>query len=794
MTLRRRLALRVLRSVRREGISSRVYELLVAEIFKSLPGYLMLSAAGLIFVVYALAQTRTAFWGAVALAMVVVTAGRLLIFRRYRRAAASGRLRKPSDTAGFELALAALAVMMSSLVGLGIYCFATSDQIGDVVCALILSMGIAGGVSGRNGSRPKIALAQVCTIIAPLILALASGSPAFRTVSCTLLIIFMLATHLSITSFYQSLKTSFEAEASVRSLAQRLEASRNLFKVALDNMTSGLIFFDRDKKALIANERVREMLGQKLIDGIIGRTTVEFHADFFRQLGMSDEEGRLLRERFVGIIAGSSEGRCVMRDHTRNRTFELKIVPIAGQGAVLSVDDVTEKHQREQEIHRLAHYDTLTGLPNRFTFETELQRRLNDADGREIVVCYLDLDCFKAVNDANGHHDGDQLLRFVAERIDRGRRACDFAGRLAGDEFALILDLADGPAAAEAVVAAILTAIAAKVQLARRVVKVGASAGMVRSREAGYGAEAAMRFADRALYEAKKAGGGTALWYDRHMDVRARQQGYLTAMLDEALHGEQLTLVYQPIVDFRAGTMVACEALARWNHPELGEITPGRFIPLAEQSGLIHRLGQWALLRACQDIKAWGEAAVKVAVNVSPLQFEDGAVCDVVAAALSATGIAPDMLEIEITESAIASDPAAMKAALHRLNAMGVSIALDDFGTGYSSLSLLHDLPIAKIKLDRSFVTAIKTDPTSVRLIASIVQMSQVMHKQLVVEGVETHGELLAIAEAQARFVQGYYFCRPVPLEDLKTLRFASFDRGGRAPGLVPAATRSVSG
>ena len=328
--------------------------------------------------------------------------------------------------------------------------------------------------------------------------------------------------------------------------------------------------------------------------------------------------------------------------------------------------------------------------------------------------------------------------------------------------------MSEGAAEVESVVKTILSSIAEGMQLRSSIVKVRASAGLVTGAEALFDAEHAVRDADVALYEAKTSGGGKALWYNQQMDLKARRLRTLTAYLETALDREQLTLSYQPIIDFRTGEMVACEALARWYHPEFGNISPGEFIPLAERSGLIHRLGRWALTQACRDIKAWGHDAVKVAVNISALQFQSGLLSEVVTEALASSGVDASLLEIEITESAIASDPVEMKSTLDRLTTLGVSVALDDFGTGYSSLSLLHGLPISKIKLDRSFVASIDTDPSRARLIASIVQMAQTLQKQLVIEGVENHRELLAVLEAQARFVQGFYFCKPLPFAELK--------------------------
>ena len=287
-----------------------------------------------------------------------------------------------------------------------------------------------------------------------------------------------------------------------------------------------------------------------------------------------------------------------------------------------------------------------------------------------------------------------------------------------------------------------------------------------------------MRLADVALYEAKTHGRGRAFWFDPEMDEKARTRRELTADLKDAIDNDVLTLVYQPTVDFRTGRIATCEALSRWRHPVRGMIPPSEFIALAEESDLIHRIGQWSIRRACLDALAWPDSQVKVAVNLSAVQFKNKSISQTVTDILSATGFPPNRLEIEITESVLADDLESMRWEMNALNRLGVSFSLDDFGTGYSNFSYLHTLPIQKVKLDRMFVTRLHEDPSAVALIASIVQLAQVLRKDLVIEGVETAEELAMITNTQARLFQGFYFSRPVPQDEI----IALIDKAGEQP------------
>ena len=414
------------------------------------------------------------------------------------------------------------------------------------------------------------------------------------------------------------------------------------------------------------------------------------------------------------------------------------------------VDDVTEKHKQDEEIFRLAHQDALTGMANRLNLSRQLAAMIARAGTeRRCVAMYIDLDGFKSVNDYFGHGVGDRLLIRVAERIAAATRHTDLTARIGGDEFVVCFRDIGDVADVSQVANRLLLEIGRPYVIDDKTIEIAASAGMALITSANTDPEEVLRLADVALYTAKTSGRGHAIWFTPEMDDRARERRQLTLELREAIETGALVMHYQPITDFRTGRIVCCEALTRWTSPTRGNVSPTIFIPLAEESDLIHELGHWSLAQACEDAQRWPDPSVKVAVNLSPAQFKANSISRTVADILATKELLNTRLEIEITESVLAEDLDLMTAELEALSAAGVSIALDDFGAGYSSLSLLHTLPIQKVKLDQSFVRRLDTDPSAIALVSSIVQMANIMRKDLVIEGVETAHQLAMISQAK---------------------------------------------
>ncbi|PIK69384.1 bifunctional diguanylate cyclase/phosphodiesterase, partial [Methylobacterium frigidaeris] len=425
---------------------------------------------------------------------------------------------------------------------------------------------------------------------------------------------------------------------------------------------------------------------------------------------------------------------------------------------LLQVEDITARREAERRIAHMARHDALTDLPNRTHFRERLDLLLRQGAG---AILWLDLDRFKVVNDTLGHAAGDTLLCEVARRLRAALRSGDTIARLGGDEFAVLLDDGD-PLAASQAAARLIAAMQAPVTVAGRSMHVGVSIGVVLVPCHGGDADTLMARADRALYGAKAAGRSTFRLYDPGMDEAVAEQHGLELDLRLGLERGEFELHYQPIVTAAERRVVCREALVRWRHPTRGLVAPAAFIPLAEATGLIDRLGTWILRRACCDAAGWADGT-RVAVNVSAAQVRHGLLIAAVQSALRESGLAADRLEIEITESLlIDSEAADLLLALRR---HGVRIALDDFGTGYSSLSYLRRFPFDAIKIDRSFIADI-ADPDTAAIVRAVVGIAAQLGATITAEGIETEAQLAAVRQEGCTEAQGYLFGRPVPLED----------------------------
>ncbi len=432
-------------------------------------------------------------------------------------------------------------------------------------------------------------------------------------------------------------------------------------------------------------------------------------------------------------------------------------------GPMLTWALVTKEVEAENRIRRLAHYDTLTGLPNRFTFREELIKGLG-APGNRIGLLYVDLDGFKLVNDTRGPRVGDMLLEQVAARL---RTICGgpamTVGRLGGDEFAVLLPH-NNVESATVLANRIIESLSAPYDIAYdRSIRLGASIGIALAPEHGEDADTLLARADLALYAAKAAGKGQMHTFSLDLETRVQERVRLEAKLRDALETRNgLFVFYQPIVNVGTGEVTAREALVRWHHPQHGWISPGEFIPIAEESNLIDQLGDFVLEQACLDAVS-REDGVRVAVNISASQLGKGTLASAVLSALIGSGLSPDRLEIEVTETALLRDEAAAIDDLRRLRDMGVRVALDDFGTGYSSLSHLRRFPFDKIKIDGSFVKEAVDRPESAAVVKAVADLGKRLRVTTVAEGVETQAQFDRIREEGCTEAQGYFFGKPAP-------------------------------
>lgn len=432
-------------------------------------------------------------------------------------------------------------------------------------------------------------------------------------------------------------------------------------------------------------------------------------------------------------------------------------------GHVLSLDDVTSLARNAD----LALRDALTGLPNRTNIKTRLNERLREAEhsSARVSVLYVDLDRFKAVNDSLGHGMGDALLQKVADRFRSAVRDGDMVGRLGGDEFVVIQASAPQPAAAESLAKRLVDLIGRAYAINGQMLHIGASVGIAIYPQDGRDANVLIKNADLALYRAKDDGRGTYRFYEPGMDERMQVRRAMEIDLRRALALKEFRLVYQPQICVNSGNIVGFEALIRWHHPLLGNISPEAFIPLAEEIGVIVPIGDWVIREACRQAMSW-PATVSVSVNISPAQFRSGKILDTVTSTLAHTGLASKRLEIEITEGALLDNSTMVLGTLMSLRALGVRIAMDDFGTGYSSLAYLRTFPFDTIKIDRSFVRDIDSDTERRVIVRAINQLASGLGMTTIAEGVESTAELACVQAEGCKIVQGFLTGRPQSAKD----------------------------
>ena len=444
---------------------------------------------------------------------------------------------------------------------------------------------------------------------------------------------------------------------------------------------------------------------------------------------------------------------------------------------IVMFSDISDKKEAENRIRHLAHHDALTQLPNRSLLADRLDHALERANRNhlKLALLFIDLDRFKHVNDSLGHPMGDRLLQVVAQRLVAVVREEDTLARQGGDEFVVLLEAIDEPDDAARVAVKLLATLESPVTLDTHEIFVGASIGISLYPDDGRDAESLLRFADSAMYEAKEAGRSTYRFYTAEQTRISRERFELESGLRRAIERKELQLYYQPQASCRGSNLTGVEALVRWLHPERGLIPPDRFIPLAEDIGLIGALGDWVLNEACRQAREWelAGAPLRVAVNLSAQQVSQGQLFETVSTALTRSGVSPGLLELEITEGHVLKRVEQCIEVLHRVKSLGVTLAIDDFGIGYSSLSYLKRLPVDRLKIDRSFVEGLPGDADDDAIVATILAMAQNLGLEVIAEGVETAEQLAHLAATHCQEYQGYLLGRPMPANELECWRDA---------------------
>jgi diguanylate cyclase (GGDEF)-like protein len=566
-------------------------------------------------------------------------------------------------------------------------------------------------------------------------------------------------------------------------LARQFRRQAHQFSVldtVLSNITQGVCFFDGEKRLLLCNRRYLEIYGLPGEANWFGRSLEEIVA-YRHAAGTEPDQSvsdYLDWQARLAAVDQPSNSVVTLKD---GRSVAIWYQPMPGGGWVSTQEDVTERQRAEANIVFMARHDALTRLPNRVLFRERMEEALRAASrGNQFAVFCLDLDKFKQVNDTMGHPVGDGLLIGVADRLRACVREGDTVARLGGDEFAIIQLAVHQPDDAEILASRIVAAFSQPFDVDGEQITAGISIGATVVTGDCVSYETLMRDADIALYLAKTEGCGGARFFEPEMDARIHMRRVLEQDIQGGITRGEFELYYQPQLNLNENRVAAFEALLRWHHPLRGLVSPMDFIPVAEETGMIVAIGEWALRTACQEARSWPDD-INVAVNLSSVQFRQSGLVGTVQAALAGSGLQPHRLELEITESVLLRDTSETLTALHRLRSMGISIALDDFGTGYSSLNYLRSFPFSKMKIDQAFVRDLTNNKESRSIIRAVIGLGQSLGIKTAAEGVETRAQLDWLREVGCDEIQGYFFGRPRPANELPSMIKKLRQTGGDA-------------
>ena len=680
-----------------------------------------------------------------------------MLYRRYEKAADHPAIKR------WERVYEAGAWAFSGLLGL--LCWLTLMQTTDAalqMAVITTATGYAAAIAGRNAGRLFIAIGQFTFIMLPMVIALLIYPYWIHKVLGFVGLLFiyaMIDITLSIRDIIIQALTMTRKEAA---LAARFQEQANRFDIALNNMSHGLCMLDPQDRLQVWNERFLELLHLQNAPVRVGMRISRLVRHSIRAGNHKDKSAK----QVIGdLITGLQQDK-LDQFHTSpdgDRTIAVSRRMKSDGGSVIILEDVTERKRAHERIAHLAQFDELTGLANRAQFRERINGMLAAVHERQnhITIHLIDLDRFKSINDTLGHPIGDKLLKEVALRLSTVIGPADMITRFGGDEFVVLQSITKRRQDAEWLAQRLARTLKEPFEIDGHRMDIGASIGIAMAPIDGINADELLKKADMALYAAKNGGGGDHRFFAMDMEAAVQERRALELDLRDAIASEQFELNYQPLVDLRSGRVTTCEALLRWTHPVRGNVPPAVFIPVAEETGLIIAIGEWALNRACVEAATWPHG-VKVAVNLSPVQFRDRGLALQVVSALAKSGLPAQRVELEVTERLLLEDNDRTLETMQQLKNLGVSLSLDDFGTGYSSLNYLRKFPFDKIKIDQTFICDLDDERDARAIIGAVASLGAGLDKIVVAEGIETEEQLKLVTSQGCHEGQGYLFGRPM--------------------------------
>ncbi len=654
---------------------------------------------------------------------------------------------------------------------LGLQCWLTITHTMDSSLQMAVSTtaaAYAAAISGRNAGRPIIALGQLTFATLPLAIALLLYPDWIHNavgIAVLLFIFGMVEITLSLRDIIIQALTMTRKEAA---LAARFAEQANRFDIALNNMSHGLCMLDQQDRLQVWNERFLELLRLQNAPVSVGMRVSQLFRHSIRAGNHRAKSARQVAHELArGLTRGGFDQFYTSVDNEHTLAVSRRLMDDGG--SVIILEDVTERKRAQERIVHLAKFDELTGLANRSQFRERINAMLATMKGSEgsLTVHLIDLDRFKEINDTLGHPIGDKLLKDVAVRLSSVIGPADLITRFGGDEFVVLQTNTKRGQDAKSLAQRLATTLKDPFDIDGHRIDIGCSIGIAMAPKDGLDADQLLKKADMALYAAKTSGGDGHKFFAAEMEQAAQERRALELDLREAIAQDQFELAFQPLVDLQTGLVTTCEALVRWKHSVRGAVPPSVFVPVAEETGIIITLGEWVLNKACIEAATWPHG-VKVAVNLSPVQFKDRGLPMQVVAALAKSGLYAQRLELEVTERLLLEESQGTLATIEQLKNLGVGLSLDDFGTGYSSLNYLRTFPFDKIKIDQSFICDLGEESDASTIIGVVASLGAGLDKTVVAEGIETEEQKRLVIAQGCHEGQGYLFGRPMSGEAIR--------------------------